>query len=149
MFAFIKRLKLIMNQKFMDTEDFNLTKENEGFRNKPYRCTANKLTIGWGRNLEDKGISVDEAELMFRNDIKDAICDLIKIFPEFYNYQKNIRIVLVDMVFNLGYNRFSGFKKFIQAIKNNDIESAKKEMINSDWYEQVGNRGKKLLKLLE
>ena len=34
---------------------------HEGLRLKPYRCTSNKLTIGVGRNLEDKGISKEEA----------------------------------------------------------------------------------------
>ena len=30
--------------------------QHEGLRLKPYRCTAGKLTIGVGRNLEDKGL---------------------------------------------------------------------------------------------
>lgn len=30
---------------------------DEGLRLKPYRCTADKLTIGVGRNLEDNGIN--------------------------------------------------------------------------------------------
>jgi len=31
--------------------------EHEGLKLKPYHCPAGKLTIGVGRNLEDKGIS--------------------------------------------------------------------------------------------
>ena len=34
---------------------------HEGLRLKPYRCTAGKLTIGVGRNLETKGLSEEEA----------------------------------------------------------------------------------------
>ncbi|NBW16869.1 MAG: lysozyme, partial [Caulobacteraceae bacterium] len=30
---------------------------HEGERLKPYRCTAGKLTIGVGRNLDDRGIT--------------------------------------------------------------------------------------------
>jgi len=30
---------------------------DEALRLKPYRCTAGKLTIGVGRNLDDRGIS--------------------------------------------------------------------------------------------
>lgn len=132
----------------INIEDFNITRENEGYSAKLYKCTAGKLTIGWGHNIEDKGISIDEAELMFKNDIYDAIHDLAKIFPDIYKMEKNVRIVLVDMMFNLGYNKFSGFKKFIEAIKNGDKETAKKEMVDSAYYKQVGKRGQKLLELL-
>jgi Phage-related lysozyme (muraminidase) len=37
--------------------------DHEGLKLEPYECTAGKLTIGVGRNLEDRGISVDEAAL--------------------------------------------------------------------------------------
>ena len=42
---------------------------HEGFRNKPYKCTANKLTIGYGRNIEDNGITKTEASVLLKNDI--------------------------------------------------------------------------------
>lgn len=133
----------------MKPEDFIITKEHEGYSNKLYKCTAGKWTIGWGRNIEDKGISIDEAELMFKNDIYDAIRDLMKIFPDLPEMEENIRIVLVDMMFNLGYNKFSEFKKFIEAVKQGDRGAAKREMVDSAWFKQVGNRGKRLLVLLD
>ena len=40
----------------------HLIKKHEGLSLKPYKCTAGKLTIGYGRNIEDKGISQEEAE---------------------------------------------------------------------------------------
>ena len=42
---------------------------HEGLRLKPYRDTVGKLTVGYGRNLEDVGISRDEADFMLDNDI--------------------------------------------------------------------------------
>ena len=141
-------MKKIMKTR-MKPEDFIITKEHEGYSNKLYKCTAGKWTIGWGRNIEDKGISIDEAELMFKNDIYDAIRDLMKIFPDLPEMEENIRIVLVDMMFNLGYNKFSEFKKFIEAVKQGDRGAAKREMVDSAWFKQVGNRGKRLLVLLD
>ena len=41
-------------------------KEHEGYRKFPYHCTANKLTIGYGFNLEDVGISEEESELILK-----------------------------------------------------------------------------------
>ena len=34
---------------------------DEGFRSKPYSDTVGKLTIGYGRNLDDVGITRNEA----------------------------------------------------------------------------------------
>jgi lysozyme len=45
---------------------------HEGLRIKPYRCTAGKLTIGIGRNLDDCGISQSEANIMLINDIMNC-----------------------------------------------------------------------------
>jgi lysozyme len=47
-------------------------KRHEGKRLNPYVCSAGKLTIGYGRNLEDRGITDDEALLMLHNDIMSA-----------------------------------------------------------------------------
>ena len=41
----------------------------EGLCLKPYRCSAGKLTIGVGRNLDDNGISKQEALFLFKNDV--------------------------------------------------------------------------------
>lgn len=37
---------------------------HEGFRSKPYRCTTNKLTIGIGRNIEDRPFTEEELQLV-------------------------------------------------------------------------------------
>ena len=34
-----------------------MLQRHEGLRLKPYKCTAGKVSIGYGRNLEDVGIS--------------------------------------------------------------------------------------------
>ena len=60
-----------------------MTKEFEGCRLKPYKCTAGKLTIGYGRNLDDVGISQAEANMMFEADFARAESDARKICMEF------------------------------------------------------------------
>ena len=42
-------------------------KRDEGFRSHPYRDTVGKLTIGYGRNLDDVGISEREAEQLLHH----------------------------------------------------------------------------------
>ncbi|CAL7960082.1 lysozyme [Gammaproteobacteria bacterium] len=41
-----------------------LLKELEGLYLKPYKCPANKWTIGYGDNLEANGLTADEAKLV-------------------------------------------------------------------------------------
>jgi lysozyme len=123
-------------------------KFNEGLRLKPYRCTAGKLTIGYGRNIEEVGITEDEAEGLLNNDINLAIYDLKKIFPDLDTFPRDVITALVDMRFNLGPGRFRKFKKMIEAVKSNDYELAAAEAKDSLWYNQVGLRAERVCKLL-
>lgn len=123
-------------------------KIDEGLRLKPYRCTADKLTIGYGRNLEDVGISKDEAEYLFANDIKEAESELRHAFPWFEELAETRQDVLVNMCFNLGLTRLLGFKKFLKAVSLGEYETAAHEMMNSAWAEQVGDRAKRLARLM-
>ena len=72
-----------------------LTK-HEGLRLKPYHCPAGKLTIGIGRNLEDKGITEKEARMLLENDIQECIQDLKIVFQAFDLLPEPARRVLVD-----------------------------------------------------
>jgi lysozyme len=120
---------------------------HEGLKLKPYRCTAGKLTIGVGRNLDDKGISRDEAMILLRNDIKDITGQL-----ERYSWFRALgpvrRKVLIDMCFNLGMAGLLGFQKMIEALERGDYERAANEMIYSRWYRQVGERGRRLERMM-
>lgn len=131
----------------------HLTKEFEGLRYKPYKCTAGKLTIGYGRNLEDNGISLDEAEYLFNNDFNaayESVLRLLKANAVDINNLSDCRLfVLTDMMFNLGYLRLSKFKKLLQALKNQDYVAASNEMKDSNWYKQVGDRAKKLCSMMK
>jgi lysozyme len=106
---------------------------DEGLKLKPYMCPAGKLTIGIGRNIEDVGISEDEALYLLRNDIENCNTDLTEMGFQFYNFSPNRWRVLVNMRFNLGPNRFRQFKKMIAALRDGDYEKAADEMMDSKW----------------
>ena len=121
-------------------------KEHEGLRLKPYKCPAGKLTIGYGHNLEDNGLSQSVCEYILIEDIEEAKRNLYAIFTRdfFDSLSNNQKIALVDMMFNLGMSRFLTFKKFILAVKNKDFIKASAEIINSRAYQQNKSRYKKL-----
>lgn len=126
----------------------DLIKKYEGFRSKPYKCTAGKLTIGYGRNLDDVGITPDEAEAMIRNDYRKVLKELDQF--EWYHRLNAVRkCVIENMVFNLGLPRFLKFKKTIAAIKAENYAVAADEMISSRWASQVKGRALQLAEMMK
>lgn len=116
-------------------------KKHEGFRSHLYSDSVGKTTIGYGRNIEDNGISKSEANFMFDNDIARCQSDLIS-FTWYTNQPTNIQNALMNMCFNMGIRRLLTFKKMIAAIESRDYTKASMEALNSLWAEQVGQRAK-------
>jgi len=114
-------------------------KRHEGLRLKAYQCTAGKTTIGYGRNLDDRGISIKEAEAMLQSDIAECISDL-ESFPYWNNLNEYRQACLIDMRFCLGGQGFRAFKQMHAAIQSNEFTRAADEMLNSRFAKQVGRR---------
>lgn len=121
---------------------------HEGLKLEPYECTAGKLTIGVGRNIEDIGITEDEARYLLDNDILRVCDELDRNLPWWRDLSDARQRVLVDMVFNLGISRFMQFQNTIAAIESGDYDLASKEMLDSRWSNQVGNRAKTLSRMM-
>lgn len=117
---------------------------HEGLRLKPYKCTSGKLTIGVGRNLDDVGISEQEAFMLLDNDINKIINSLPFQFPFYSELNDARKAVLINMAFNIGMSGLFKFKNMLAAIRNGDFEQASYEMLDSVWAEQVGNRARQL-----
>ena len=122
----------------------NQLKEHEGFRAHPYKDTVGKWTIGYGRNLDDVGISQEEAEQLLRNDINTAILAVKMLVPRFNNMTDIRKEVLVNMVFNMGPTRLAGFRKMLAAIEEEEWGKAAEEMLDSQWALQVKRRAHEL-----
>ena len=137
-----------MEAKLMDRIKEQLVR-HEGLRLKPYRCTAGKLTIGIGRNLDDCGITQSEAYVMLINDIMNCEKQLQSKIPDIYNGLDEVRkSVLLNMCFNLGINGLLGFKNTLAFVKAGDWERAANNMLVSKWAKQVGRRAIELSELM-
>jgi lysozyme len=123
--------------------------KHEGLRLKPYRDTVGKLTIGVGRNLDDKGISEAIAYAMLDEDIQETKKGLFEALPWAYNLSERRQAVLLSMAFNMGLNGLLGFKETLRAVETGDYHHAAECMLKSKWAEQVGNRAVYLAKLME
>jgi lysozyme len=109
--------------------------EDEGYRQHPYKCTADKWTIGYGRNLEAKGISRHEAILMLKNDVNECEADLRELFgPAFWDTIDKVRQnAMLNMRFQLGGRGFRGFVNMIDAIMQRKWIEAGWAALDSKW----------------
>ncbi len=128
---------------------------NLGFLGRAYRKFAN---LAYRTNTEDWPdykkaqiyITVEEVSRVFYTDIKDAIWYLQK-----YSYLKGNRFysipipaqeALVDMMFNLGPNRYRKFGEFKKAIAKGDYLKAAQECNRIGIQAVRNNYVKKLLR---
>ncbi len=125
-----------------------LIKLHEGLRLTPYRDTVGKLTIGYGRNLDDRGITQRDAETMLRDDVADARMALASALSWFPELDPVRRAVLVDMAFNLGPAGLLKFGRTLSAVEQGDYETAAAEMLDSKWAGQVGQRATRLSEMM-
>lgn len=126
----------------------NLIKKHEGLELFPYKCTAGFLTIGYGHNLEVKGITEEQAELILADDIDDVINALE--MHDWFNELDGVRqAVIIDMAFNLGVAGLFKFKNMIAAIKKENYDQAANEMFHSKWATQVGGRARTLTNMMK
>lgn len=116
---------------------------HEGKRNRPYVDTVGKLTIGVGHNLDDKPISDAAIAQILADDIADCRRDAAT-FPWFVGLDPARQDVVLDMLFNLGLKRFTGFKNTIAAIESGRYVVAADLMLDSLWAKQVGRRSQEL-----
>ena len=97
----------------MTSEDLDALRQqlrlHEGLRLFPYVDTVGKTTIGCGRNLTDKGITIEEARFLLDHDITECLADLHS-FGWFIGLDSIRQRALVDLRFNLGPIRFRGFQ---------------------------------------
>ena len=122
---------------------------HEGLRLKPYRDTVGKLTIGVGRNLDDVGITREEALMLLNDDIAKVRREVNRTFAWFADLNPVRKYVVLNMVFNIGLPRFRQFKKTIAAIRTKDWEGAAREMLDSRWTRQVGRRARELATMMK
>ncbi|ACJ20056.1 glycoside hydrolase family protein [Coxiella burnetii] len=123
-------------------------KRHEGFSPHLYKDSVGKWTIGYGRNLEDDPLHEYEAEFLLMQDIErlDKALSLHEAYQALDNERKAI---ILDMAYNLGYGGLMKFTHLWQALEKQDYEQAAKEMLNSEWAEEVKSRATELAQLMD
>ena len=127
----------------------NSIKKHEGFRNKVYKDTLGKRTIGYGHLCvedwweDDKEYPEAQLDRIFDKDFEKAKDGASKLYEgcEISNTAKG---VIIEMVFQLGETGVSKFKNMIKALKIPDYQTAAIEMLDSKWAKQTPNRAQNM-----
>lgn len=135
--------------------------QHEGRRDRAYLDTEGHPTVGVGFNLdrpdarrriEELGLNYDDVRrgrVRLTNDqinrlrdadVDHAVRDARQLFPSFDRLTPARQRALTDMAFNLGRTRLAQFHRLRDAVANEDWERAAREMRNSRWARQVGQR---------
>lgn len=122
-------------------------KRHEGFRAKPYKDTEGHLTIGYGINL-DAGITEDEAEMILVHRVRKIQLALSSKLVYWNKLSIARQDVLTNMAYNLGIDGLMKFKMTLKMLEAEKYEEASKQMLNSKWANQVGNRAIELSAML-
>jgi lysozyme len=122
------------------TDVASLIKANEGCKLFPYTDTVGKLTIGVGRNLTDCGISQEEAEALFTDDLDQATRNLEAGIPWTVNLDEVRKAVMLDLCFNMGLQSLLTFTTFLRLMATGDYAGAADDLAQTHYATQVGAR---------
>lgn len=131
-----------------------------------YKDQFGYLTVGVGRNLDANPltpseiavcgsdartapITHDAAIYLLHNDEGKVMAELSQIWPWWLDLDDVRARVLVDLCFNMGPDRLKKFRMFITYLSNNEFDEAAAALKDSLWYNQVGNRGPRLVGMVK
>lgn len=138
-------------------------RQDEGYRNRRYRCSEGKWTIGIGHNLEGKKfrphtwaliklehprienallddhvvLSDGLIERIFAEDVEDACADLDAIWIGWRGLDEERKRALINMSFQMGGQRLATFRFMWAALRLRDFGTAAAEAKNSLWFDQT------------
>ena len=126
-----------------------LIKKHEGLMLKVYICPSGYNTIGYGRNLDTKGISKSEADLLLVNDVKQWEKELTEQLDIFSKLSEIRQAALIDMAHNLGIEGLLGFKKMIGFARQGEFGKAAVEILSSKYGIQVPKRAVEIARMFQ
>ena len=98
----------------------------------------------------------------FSSGLSEEVCDLIlteklealeerfeKKFDWFKTSPIEVRNVMLNMAYQLGFRGFCKFKKTIAYLEEAEWEKASVEMLDSKWAKQTPNRAKELSEIIK
>lgn len=119
-------------------------KTDEAYRCHMYPDSKGVTTIGYGLNLDD-GISEPLAAKIVVWILEERLQSLEKLLPFWRQLTPARQEVFLNMAYNLGIPRLLKFRDTLAAAAAGDVEGVCREMEDSLWYREVGERADQLI----
>ncbi len=117
--------------------------DDEGEKNFPYKDIYDNWTIGIGRNLTGNGLSNDEINYLYNNDVIRCQKELLA-HSWYTNSPFGVQMALMNMNFNLGITKLLHFTGMINALTNKNYPLAADEALNSLWARELPKRARRI-----
>lgn len=154
LFSTFKERRIKMSTNWINTLKSDL-KVDEGEQYEIYNDHLGNPTFGIGHLIVSSDpeykkpigtkVSKHRVDAAFDADLKKSLEDSQKLFSDFDKLPDEAKVVIGNMMFNLGFDNLSKFKKFGEAIRKRDWKKAAEEMKDSLWYTQVTKRADRLI----
>ena len=121
-------------------------REEEGWSSTIYKCSENKMSLGYGRNVDpDGGIGItrEEGEFMLANDVRRTIEELENAFPQLGDLDQPRTAVLIELCFQLGLPTLRKFSNMLAGLWAGDNDRAADELLDSRYARQVPARARR------
>lgn len=112
--------------------------KHHGIRTHPYEDDSGVLSIGVGRNLDSKGLSLSEVDQLLTNDIQTSEAELSKSFDWFDRLNTPRRHALTTMHYTIGMKSLLKLRKTLSFMSQNLFLEASEEMLDTKWADQEG-----------
>lgn len=94
-------------------------------------------------------ITQERCDELFAQDLLVTVQECKKLYEDFDKLPEECKLIIANMMYNMGRPRLSGFKKMHQAVMDGDWFEASVQMEQSKWFHQVPNRAKRLIQRMK
>ena len=127
--------------------------KHEGHEARVYKCPNGFDTIGYGFAIKDLFMDKEIADFILDKKIRGLLAG-IEANDDwdkwFWDKPQNVKEVLVNMIYQIGFSGVRKFKKTIQYIKDDNFLLASEEMLDSKWARSDSpNRAKELSDIIK
>ena len=123
-------------------------KIHEGYKPTVYKCTEGVDTIGIGFAIKDLHLSEEVCDMILEEKLEALEERFEKKFDWFQESPVEVRNVMLNMAYQLGFRGFCKFKKTIAYLEEAEWDKASVEMLDSKWAKQTPNRAKELSEII-
>lgn len=130
---------------------------DEGKRASPYNDSKGIPTVGVGHNLRADPLpagwkyplSEQQIQTLLAKDLQTKVYGPLNSALPWWNLLDPVRQrVICNMCFNMGVTKLLGFKNALYAIQMTNWQVAHDEMLDSQWYKDVGDRAIRLANMM-